>query len=389
MKSPFDNYLNRRISDCVKWNYYDEDILPLWVADMDFLSPPEIGQALVERIEHGIFGYSKISDATKEAVQNWMEQRHGWSVKTEEILLIPSVIQAFNLSAKVFTNPGDSVLLQTPAYHPFFNVAPNFNLVQMDNKLSQNKAGNFALDKTSFSASVQPETRIFLLCNPQNPTGHVFSKEELLFMAEVCLENNIIICSDEIHNDLIFSNSTHIPIATLSEEIANLTVTMVSASKTFNVAGLKSSAVIIQNPHLRQLFSDQMNGMVGSVNILGEVAMRTAYTYGVDWLVELLDYLAENRQILFDFVQAELAGIQMALPDGTYLGWLDCKDADLRDPGNFFLTEAGVALNPGDWFGADYKQFVRINFGCPRETLLTGLERMKKSLLKRNKQAPL
>ncbi|MCJ7734061.1 MAG: pyridoxal phosphate-dependent aminotransferase [Anaerolineales bacterium] len=383
MNLTFDQLSNRRNSDSEKWNYYDEDILPLWVADMDFLSPPEIKRALLERIEHGIFGYSKTQDASIEAVQNWLKQHHGWSVNPDEILLIPSVVQSFNLAAKAFTNPGDSVLLQTPAYHPFFDVSVNFKLDQIDNKLSQNKAGQYTIDREAFSAAVRPDTRIFLLCNPQNPTGRVFTREELLFMAQVCLENKIIICSDEIHSDLVYSDSTHIPIATLSEEIANYTVTMISATKTFNVAGLKSSAVIITNPHLRKLFLDHMRGLVGTVNILGEIALKAAYTHGSDWLTALLVYLEENRQVLFDFVQSELPGIRMALPESTYLGWLDCEEADLENPGEFFLSEARVALNPGNWFGEDYYHFVRINFGCPKETLLIGLDRMKKALATR------
>jgi len=219
-----------------------------------------------------------------------------------------------------------------------------------------------------------------MLCNPHNPTGRTFSKIELHSMAQICLENNIIICSDEIHCDLVYPETKHIPIATLSEDIANNTISLLSASKTFNIAGLKSSAVIITNPGLREIFIKTTSGFAGSVNLLGELALRTAYEVGEDWLNELLSYLNLNRDYLFDYVNFELDGIRMTKPEGTYLGWLDCSKLGLKDPSKFFLDEARVALNAGSWFGENYSQFVRINFGCPTSTLETGLERIKFAL---------
>ena len=383
MKYNFDQIINRRESESIKWNLYDEDVLPLWVADTDFLSPPSIVSSLQERIDHGIFGYPLIQESTKETIQLWLLKKHNWKVNPDDIILIPGVIQGFNVTAKAYTNPGDSILVQTPAYHPFFHVAKNSNINLITSPLSRNSNGSYSVDLDHFQSFVTPETRVFILCNPQNPTGRAFSKSELLSMAEVCLNHNIIICSDEIHSDLVFSETKHIPIASLSEDISAITITLLSASKTFNIAGLKSSVVVITNPILRDRFVQAMNGFVGAVNLLGVVAMRSAFENGEDWLKKLLSYLEVNRDLLFDFVHNELPGVQMSKPESTYLGWLDCKDTELKNPAGFFLDQARVALNEGSWFGEDYSHFARLNFGCPKERLVIGLERMRTSLLQK------
>ena len=376
----FDHQINRRESDSIKWSRFDEDVLPLWVADTDFLSPPNLIKSLHERIDHGIFGYAKPQESTKNAIQNWVYDRHGWKVKLEDIILLPGVVQGFNFAAKAFTSPGDAVLIQTPAYHPFFQVAENSNLTQVAIPLAPGPDGSYYFNEDEFRSALTSKSKIFMLCNPHNPTGRTFSKIELHSMAQVCLENNIIICSDEIHSDLVYPESIHIPISSLSEDIAKNTISLISASKTFNIAGLKSSAAIITNPGLREIFIKTTSGFSGSVNLLGELALRTAYEDGEDWLNELLSYLNLNRDYLFDYVNSELDGIRMTKPEGTYLGWLDCSGLGLKDPSKFFLEEARVALNSGSWFGENYSQFVRINFGCPTNTLVTGLERIKFAL---------
>ena len=317
------------------------------------------------------------------AVQRWLSNRHGWEVQIDDILLIPGVIQAFNVAAAAFSQPGDSVLIQTPAYHPFFDISSNCTLKQTVSPLVCDSKGRYSVDSILFNNSLLPNTRTFILCNPHNPSGRVFNKSELLSMAQSCLKNNTIICSDEIHSDIVHPGYKHIPIASLSAEIAQSTVTLVSATKTFNLASLKSSAVIIPNPRLRELYSKQLSGFVGSVNVLGEIAMATAYEHGSEWLSELLLYLDGNRQFLLDFVSNELPGIALYPPEGTYLAWLDCSKLDLTSPAEFFLKQALVALNSGEWFGENYKDNVRINFGCPRNTLSRALERIKKSLLSR------
>ena len=380
MKYNFDQIINRRESDSIKWNLYEEDVLPLWVADTDFISPPSIVSSLRERVNHGIFGYPKIQDSTKRAIQLWLLKRHNWEVALDDIVLVPSVVQGLNITAKAYTNPGDALLIQTPAYHPFFHVAKNTNTSLISSPLSRNSTGSYKVSEDVFQSFITPETRIFILCNPQNPTGRTFTKTELLNMAEVCLKHNIIVCSDEIHSDLVFPGAKHIPIASLSEDISAITVTLLSASKTFNVAGLKSSAAVITNPILRDQFVQTMNGFVGTVNLLGEIAMRSALETGEDWLQNLLFYLEYNRNLLFDFIHTELPGVQMSKPESTYLGWLDCQDTGLKNPSKFFLDQSRVALNDGSWFGEEYSRFVRLNFGCPKERLLVGLERMKIAL---------
>lgn len=383
MNFSFDQIINRRASDSVKWNYYDDQVLPLWVADMDFLSPPSVSESLINRINHGVFGYSKTQDASKIAVQHWMEEQHGWSIDKEHILLIPEVVQAFNIAAIAYTNPGDSILFHTPAYHPFYNVSKNANLTQIVNPLSPNKSGHYSLDFEGLENSIQPRTRIFMLCNPHNPTGRVFTAEELERLAQICLDHNLIICSDEIHSDIVFSEFKHTPTSSLSSQIADKTITLVSTTKTFNLAGLKSSAVIISNPHLREIYTKQLTGTVGSVNIFGELALTSAYQTGSAWLSSLLKYLENNRQLISDFISDELPELSFSQPEGTYLAWLNCSRADLENPGEFFLTKAQVALNPGEWFGENYHQFVRLNFGCPKDVLMLGLEKMKSALRSR------
>jgi len=383
MKYQFDKVTDRQNSDSIKWNLFEEDVLPLWVADMDFLCPPEVVNAIRNRLDHGIFGYSKPQQSTKRAIQHWLVSRHGWEVQTEDILLLPGVVQAFNVAASTFSNPGDSVLIQTPAYHPYFDLKSNSKLNQIINPLACDSSGRFSLDIQSFEASLKPDTRTFMLCNPHNPSGRVFTKDELLAMASTCLANNTIICSDEIHSDIIHPGFKHIPIASLSSEIAHSTVTLVSTTKTFNLAGLKSSAVIISNPRLKEQYSKQLSGFVGSVNILGEIGLAAAYEYGSEWLSELLSYLDANRQFLLDFVSNELPGISVYPPEGTYLAWLDCSELNLSEPATFFLEQAKVGLNSGSWFGDNYLQHVRINFGCPREILSTALNRIKNALSSR------
>ena len=383
MKYNFDQVIDRRNSDSIKWNLFEEDVLPLWVADMDFMSPPDVLDAIHRRVDHGLFGYSIPQETTKLAVQDWLIKRHGWKVQIDDILIIPGVIQAFNVAAAAFSQPGDSVLIQTPAYHPFFDVSSNSNLIQIVSPLACDAEGRYSLDSSNFSNSLRPNTRTFLLCNPHNPTGRVFKELELLTMAQFCLENNTIICSDEIHSDIVHAGSKHIPIASLSPEIAQSTVTLISPTKTFNLAGLKSSAVIIPNPRLRELYANQLSGFVGSVNVLGEIAMAAAYGYGTEWLSELLTYLESNRQFVIDYIRNEVPGIAISPPEGTYLAWLDCKNLDITDPADFFLTQARVSFNSGLWFGENYKDHVRLNFGCPQTTLSMALERIKKAVQSR------
>jgi cystathionine beta-lyase len=379
MRPDFDKSINRLGTDSIKWSLYDQDVLPLWVADMDFESPASILSEIRDRTNHGVFGYSRPQEKTKVAIQDWLHQRHDWKVEKDAILIIPGVVPGFNFCAKAFTRPGDSLYFHTPAYHPFFNVAQNSKLNQLAAPLSCNN-GYFSISKDQLLSTFEPSTRLFLLCNPQNPTGRVFSRAELQDIGEVCLGNNTLICSDEIHSDLVFTGHKHTPIASLSEDIASITITLISASKTFNIAGLKSSAAIITNPILREKFQDATNGFLGSVNLLGETALRAAYQKGEDWLSSLLQYLEKNRDLLLDFVDTELDSLSVTRPEGTFLAWLDCSRIGIDNPAEFFLEKGRIGLNSGDWFGKEYSKFVRLNFGCPRSTLMQALDRLKNAL---------
>ena len=377
----FDELPNRRATESAKWRATAEDVLPMWVADMDFRSPPAVMAALHTRVDHGVFGYPMPPEEIKESVVDWLSRRHGWEVDPEALVLIPGVVTGFNLAAHAVTRPGDGVLVQTPTYGPFFGVAKNANLVQQEMELPCGADGRYTLDLEAFNAAISRRTRIFMLCNPQNPTGRVFRKDELEAMAEICLRNEIIICSDEIHSDLVYSGQKHTPISSLSPEIADQTITLIAPSKTFNIAGLEASVAIIPNKELRKQFEGARKGLAGWVNLLGMVAMQAAYAEGEGWLEALLGYLEANRDFTHAFVARELPGVAMAKPEGTYLAWLDCRKAGIEGkPSEFFKEQARVMLNDGAWFGQGGEGFVRLNFGCPRSMLAEALGRMKTAL---------
>lgn len=384
----FDHLLDRRGNDCVKWDLVEQDELPLWVADMDFQSPPAVQEALEHAVSHGVFGYPYFGQQAEKAIANWLAERHNWQVDPADIVLLPGVVAGFNMAAGAVTQPGDAVLVQPPTYGPFLKVAGHWELTQQDNPLVQDEHGRYGVDLEAFEASITPETRIFMLCNPQNPTGRVFTREELEGMAEICLRHDVLICADEIHHDLVYSGHQHIPVATLGDEIAANTITLLAPSKTFNIAGLQASAAVIENKELRKKFEAERKGMVEWVNMLGMVAMHAAYTEGAAWLDSLLVYLEENRDLLVSTVREKFPGVEIGVPEGTYLAWLDCRALDLPEGKtalphfhHFFKEEAGVVLNNGAWFGQGGEGFVRLNFGCPRQILIEALERMEKALV--------
>jgi cystathionine beta-lyase len=382
MNFDFDTFPDRRASESAKWREYSSDVLPMWVADMDFRSPEPVIQALQERVSHGIFGYAHLPDGIEEAVVAWLSKRHGWQVTPEDLVFVPGVVAGFNLAAHAVTRPGDGIVLQTPTYGPFFRVAGNFNLIQQEMGLTQESDGQYKVDYDAFEACMTGRSRIFMLCNPQNPTGRVFQQNELEAMAEICLRHDVIICSDEIHSDLVFSGAKHIPIAAISPEIAAQTITLIAPSKTFNIAGLDASVAIITNKKLRNQFTHAKNGLLGSVNLLGTYAARAAYQDGEPWLVALLQYLESNRDLLYDYIYQEMPGVSMVKPEGTYLAWLDCREARIEGkPCDFFVDKARVVMNDGEWFGKGGEGFVRLNFGCPRAMLESALTKMKEALI--------
>ena len=381
MNFDFDTIIDRRQSESIKYSICEEDQIPMWVADMDFRSPEAVIQALHDRVDHGVFGYGSLPTGSKEIVMSWISKRHNWDVKPDDLVFIPGVMPGLNLAAHAVTKPGDGVVLHTPVYNPFFSISKNANLLEQETALICGPDNQYMIDFDAFESCITRRSRIFLLCNPQNPTGRVFTQSELEKIADICLRNNIIICSDEIHNDLVYPGNRHIPIASISPEIASKTITLIAPSKTFNIPGLGSSVAIITNKELREKFKSSTYGLMGYVNILGLHALHAAYQHGESWLEAVLKYLFSNRDFINNFVNNEIPFIKMGKPEGSYLAWLDCREAGINgNPSLFFQREARVIVFDGNWFGKVGEGFVRLNFACPRTILEMALSRMKDAL---------
>ena len=372
----------RRNTDSIKWGLYEEDVLPLWVADMDFTSPPAVIEAMQMRTAHGVFGYARESTELKELIAARMDNLYGWKIKLEDIVMLPGVVAAFNLVCQAVAQPGESILIQPPVYPPFFSAPGYAGARAVFNNINLNAAGEYAIDLQDFEAVIEKNTRAFLLCNPHNPLGRVFSKTELSSMAQICLKHGLVICSDEIHSDLVFEGYRHIPIASLDKEIEASTVTLLAPSKTYNIAGLECSALICTNPDLRGRIQTARRGLLGWVNLMGMTAGVAAYKHGNEWLEQVLQLLQGNRDYLMQYLAENIPGIRMTRPEATYLAWLDCRDLNLpQSPAQFLLEKARVALNNGADFGEPGKGYVRLNFGCSRATLKDALDRIKRAVM--------
>ena len=374
----FDEKIDRLNSDSIKWMAYGEDVLPLWVADMDFISPRPVIDALIKRAEHGIFGYGLPQKQLTETICERLQTLYEWKVVPNEIVYLPGVVVGFNNVTHALAQPGRAVLMMTPVYGPFLTAPDYATAIRQDVVLEKDETGHYYIDFEKFENTIDENTRLFLLCNPHNPLGRVFTKQELSRLAEICLKHHIPICSDEIHCDLIFKGHHHIPIASLNPEIAYQTITLMAPSKTFNIAGLGCSFAIVQNPEFRELLEKAQSGLVSHVNILGTQAALAAYQNGGDWLNQLLDYLTINRDYLLNYVKENFLGAQISPIEGTYLAWIDFRNTPIAEnPFLFFLKNARVALNDGCTFGSGGDGFVRLNFGCTKSTLMAALDRMK------------
>ncbi|HOM66734.1 MAG: Cystathionine beta-lyase PatB [Chloroflexi bacterium ADurb.Bin120] len=378
----FDSIIDRRCTESYKWHYYPEDVLPMWLADMDFKAPEPVIQALTERVNHGVFGYGSRLEGLDDAILQHLVHFFDWTVNPEDLNFVCGVVTGFVHAIYSLTEPGESVLIQTPIYPPILRAPHATGRVAVHNRLILKEDGKYEIDFDDFEEKVASGVKLFILCNPHNPVGRVFTREELTKMAEICLKYNVWICSDEIHNDLIFSGYQHIPIANLSPDAAQITVTYLAPSKTFNIAGLSTSVVIAENPVIKDRLSQTLSMLLGHPNILGLHAARAAYLHGRPWLREVMHYLQANRDYLVNYVNENLPGIRMWSPEGTFLGWLDCRQLEVESPHRFFLDEAKVGFNDGISFGEDGQGFLRINFGCPRAMLDEGLVRMKTALEK-------
>ncbi len=394
MNANFDHRKDRRGTDSVKWDHYEDvfgsnDLLPMWVADSDWSAPQAVIDAIKERAEHGAFGYTAPGEELNQVIVDWVSRRYNWKIEPEWILYSSGIVPALNVAVRAYTDPGDEVVIQTPVYYPFYSAITNNGAQVVSNQLLfdgkrysvdfedlENKFKDIKLyHKTS-------RANMMILCSPHNPVGRVWTEEELIRMGEICLENDAVLVSDEIHADLIYKGSTHIPFASLSEEFARSSVTMIAPSKTFNIAGLHSSVIIIPDPELRRSFSQNKDGLVSSGNVLGLTAMKAAYSQCDDWLEEQLDYLQANMEFALNYIESRIPGVKVIKPEGTYLLWMDFRSLEL-DPAELdrlMVEKAKIGLDAGTWFGSGGEGFMRLNMACPRSTLEEGLSRIKKAL---------
>ncbi len=377
----FDRLIDRRSLPSEKWGRYaGRDVLPLWVADMDFAAPPAVIEALHRRIDHGVFGYTDAWPALEQAVVEGLRRDHGWTIQPDWLVWLPGVVAGFNLACAIAGEAGDGVLTATPVYPPFLTAPANTGRVLQRAELVLGD-GRWQWDWDALEAACTPTTRLLLLCSPHNPVGRVFDEAELRRLADFAARHDLLVCSDEIHCGLVLdADRTHRPLAALDEAIARRTITLMAPSKTWNIPALYCAFAIIPDPALRRRYRHAMRGIVPHVNVLGMVAAEAAYRDGDAWRRALLDYLRGNRERVLEAVAA-MPGLTTTRPEATYLAWVDCRAMmaarGVSDPAAFFEA-AGVGLSDGAAFGAP--GFVRLNFGCPRATLDEALARMARAL---------
>lgn len=377
MQFDFDTVPQRHGTDSQKWQKYaGRDILPLWVADMDFKSCPAILDALKERVDHGIFGYARPVKSTVDAIVEACATRYGWTIDPSWIVWLPGLVCGLNVTAQAFAQPGEEVLTLTPVYPPFMTAPKNSGRVSVTVDFVL-KDGRWTIDWDALEAAVTPKTKLFFLCNPHNPLARVWRREELVRLADFCARHDLVLCSDEIHCDLILDPSLpHLPTALVAPEHAARTLTLMAPSKTYNVPGLGTSFAIIPDAGLRAKFVRATAGIVAEVTCLGFTACEAAYRHGEPWRQELLATLRGNRDFLLEFLARELPQIRVEAPmEATYLAWLNVADLGWEDPVARF-EEHGVGLSDGRFFGSQPGRHVRINLGCPRATLEEALRRM-------------
>lgn len=363
----------------MKWQRYrNADVIPMWVADMDFAAPPAIRKALSERIDHGVFGYPVPTEQLVEAVINWLQKRYSWQVDPSWLVWLPGLVPALNVICRTIGEMADEVITFTPIYPPFLK-APQFSNRQLKALELARVNGRYSFDIDKLEDNITPKTRLLLLCNPHNPVARAYTADELQRVAQLCLRRNIVICADEVHADLILDDKRHIPVATLGSHIADNTVTLMSPSKAFNIPGLYCAFAVISNNELRRRFRKARAGIVPDVNVLGYVACQAALTRCDQWHRALLDYLRGSRDILEHFINDRITSLSVDHIEATYLAWIDARRLNLPDPAAFF-EKAGVGLSDGRDFGEE--GFVRLNFGCPRAVLLEALNRIEAAVTK-------
>ncbi len=379
--SRFQQLIDRRSTESIKWNYFDEDVLPMWVADMDFLCPPQIIQALQERVAHGIFGYPGEPPRMREVIVERLKRRYDWAIEPEWITFIPNVFAGFHLAAHAVTRPGDGVLLTPPIYHPMLLVPKNVDLQGQLIELDRSSQGTYSVPFDRFEAAITSRSELFILCNPHNPIGKVYSREDLERFGDICQKHDLIICSDEIHADFIYEGHKHIPIASLSREIADRTITLMSPVKSFNVAGIPFAFAVIPNPGLREQYQNAGKGLVIHPSAMGYIAAMAAFEHCDAWSADLVKVLQANRDFAMNYIASEMPSVLMTPMEGTYLAWLNFRGTSIQgSPFEFLLKKGRVALNEGAIFGPGGEGFARLNLACPLERLKDGLERIRDAI---------
>ncbi|MDD4847345.1 MAG: PatB family C-S lyase [Bacteroidales bacterium] len=388
MLGNFNKIIDRSKTDCIKYDlrretFGKEDVIPMWIADMDFRAPECVLKALRERINHGVLGYGARLDCFFKSIIDWNKLRNNREIDPEWIVFSPGVVPAFTVSTLALTEPGDSVIIQPPVYPPFFDAVKQNRRNLVCNPLINNN-GYFTFDYDNFREICQKHhPKVLILCNPHNPVGRAWTFDELKKLTDLCLEYGVTIISDEIHSDLLLHGNQFIPTASISKEVENITLSASAPSKTFNIAGLSTSYIIISNPVLREKVQNVYNHMhLLSGNVFGNLALQTVYEQGVPWLESLLQYLSANAKYATNFINKRLKPIQTHLPEATFLMWLDCRGLNMseKEIDDIFIQKAGVGFNLGTEFGSEGDGFFRMNIGCPRQTLKTALENIEKAL---------
>ncbi|MFX3631711.1 MAG: MalY/PatB family protein [Candidatus Pristimantibacillus sp.] len=388
MKYNFDEVIARENTNSAKWEptvynkmlgFESDGVLPLWVADMDFRAPQPVIDALIKRVEHGIFGYSAPLDEYYAALTWWQKSRHNWDIQTEWVTTTPGIVPGLNFFIRALSDEGDKIIIQEPVYYPFRTTVENNNRIVANNPLIVDN-GKYVMDYDHLEQLAQdPSTKMLILCSPHNPMGIVWSSDELRKLGEICNKHQVIVIADEIHNDLILPGNKHVTYALLGEEFANNAVICTAPSKTFNLAGMQTSNIIIPNPSIKEKIDLELKkSSIGGLNLFGIVATTAAYTEeGAEWLNQLLTYLDSNAEFINHFVQERMPHVKFVKPQGTYLAWLDFKDTSILEGlEKKIVEEAKVLLDGGSWFGAGGEGYMRINFACPRPILAEALERI-------------
>lgn len=388
-KYDFDEIIERTGTGSVKYDlrkgvFKTDDVIPMWIADMDFRTPDFIVDAVIRCMENPVFGYTIRKDAFYSSVKEWMKKRHAWEIEKEWISFSPGVVSALSLAILAMTEPGDKIVIQPPVYGPFYLVVEDNGRELLQNPLILDN-GRYSMDLHHLESVIDERTRMVIISNPHNPGGTVWSKDELKDLGEICVKNNLILISDEIHSDLVAKGFRHTPVASVSEGIALQSVTCVAPSKTFNVAGLSTSAVIISNRELMEKYKKKLNCIhVGFGNIFGNQALVAAYEQGEEWLSQLLEYLGKNIDYAMDFFKKRIPQISPMEPEASYLLWLDCRKMGLTQEKlcEFMVKEAKLGLNDGAMFGIQGEGFMRMNLACPFLVLKKALENLEKAVKK-------